>query len=135
MGSKTFASIGKALPERINIVLTRDPAFTAQGCVLAHSVEGALRAARPTKRSFGRAEGHGEAIVIGGASIFEQFLPLADKMYLTIIDTAVDGDIYFPAWNCNEWQETSREEHEPDGKNQYRYAFYTFERRISEARA
>ena len=129
MGSKTFASIGKPLPDRINIVLTRDHAFTAQGCVIAHSIEEALAAARPTKRSFGRAKGRGEVMIIGGASIFEQFLPLAHKMYLTMIDAAVDGDIYFPAWNRNEWQETSREEHEPDEKNKFSYAFLALERK------
>ena len=125
MGSKTFASIGKPLSQRINIVLTRDPAFAAEGCVVAHSIEDALRAT----------QGHDEVIVIGGATIFEQFLPIADKMYLTIIDAAVDGDIYFPEWNRNEWRETSREEHDADGKNKYHYTFLILERRGFAARA
>lgn len=120
MGSTTFASIGKALPERINIVLTRDPAFVAEGCVVVYSVEEALHAT----------EGHGEIIIIGGATVFEQFLPLAHKMYLTMIDAEIDGDVYFPEWNQDEWHETSREPHEPDGKNKYSYSFVTFERTI-----
>lgn len=118
MGSTTFASIGKALPNRINIVMTRDPAFVAEGCVVVHSVEEALAAA----------QGHDEAMVIGGANVFEQFLPLANKMYLTMIDADVDGDIYFPEWSPRDWHETSRELHEPDEKNPYRYSFVTYER-------
>ena len=118
MGSTTFASIGKALPDRINIVMTRDTAFVAEGCVIVHSVEEALAAAG----------GCDEVMVIGGAQVFEQFLPLANKMYLTLIETSVDGDVYFPAWDQNEWYETDREPHEPDEKNKYTHTFLTLER-------
>ncbi len=128
MGSTTFTSIGKSLPDRINIVMTRDPMFVAEGCVVVHSIEEALRAA----------EGHDEVMVIGGANVFEQFLPLANRMYLTMIEMSVDDDVYphtrtdvrvyFPEWNPNEWHETSREWHEPDDKNPYHYSFLQFER-------
>lgn len=118
MGSTTFASIGKALPDRINIVLTRNPAFVVEGCVIVHSVEEALAAA----------QGHQEVMVIGGANVFEQFLPLAQKMYLTMIDAEVAGNVYFPAWDQNEWRETSCEQHKQDEKNKYSYTFITFER-------
>ena len=118
MGSTTFASISRALPERVNIVLTRDTDFVAEGCIIVHSVEEALRAA----------EGHDEVMVIGGANVFAQFLPLARKMYLTMIDAEIDGDVYFPEWDSHEWRETNREEHDPDEKNLYHYTFLTYER-------
>lgn len=118
MGSTTFASIGKALPDRINIVMTHDPAFMAEGCVVAHSIEEALVAAQR----------HDEIMVIGGANIFEQFLPLANRMYLTMIDTEIDGDVYFPECNPSEWHETSRKQYAADEKNKYTYAFFTFDR-------
>lgn len=119
MGSTTFASIGKALPNRTNIVMTRDPAFVANGCVIVYSLEEALYAAN----------GHDEIMVIGGANIFEQFLPLANKMYLTMIDAEIDGDVYFPAWNPAEWRETSREAHLPDEKNPYSYSFLVLKKK------
>lgn len=118
MGSTTFASIGKALPNRINIVMTRDSSFVAEGCVIVHSVEEALAAAR----------GCDEVMVIGGAQVFEQFFPRANRMYLTMIDAEINGDVYFPAWNPAEWRETTREMHKPDEKNKYTYAFLTFDR-------
>lgn len=118
MGSTTFASIGKALPDRTNIILTRDPSFAAEGCTTIHSVEEALAAA----------QGHDEVMIIGGANVFKQFLPMANKMYLTIIDTSLDGDVYFPEWDPAEWQETNREPHKPDEKNVYSYTFVTLER-------
>lgn len=128
MGSATFASIGRALPDRINIVMTRDPALIANGCVIVHSVKEALAAARPNGRLVGQAQGHDEIMVIGGATVFEQFLPRAQKIYLTMIDAEIDGDVYFPEWNPAEWRETSREQHAPDEKNKYTYAFLTLER-------
>lgn len=118
MGSTTFASIGKPLPDRINIVLTRDPALVAEGYVVVHSVEEALHAAQR----------HDEIMVIGGANVFAQFLPLANKMYLTMIDAEIDGTVYFPEWNRNEWQEISRETHEADEKNLHHYIFLTLEK-------
>jgi len=118
MGSTTFASIGKALPNRINIVMTRDSMFMAKGCVVVHSVKEAIHTA----------QGHEEVMVIGGANVFEQFLPIAQKMYLTMIDVDIGGDVYFPAWNQNEWRETARETHEPDRKNKYFYTFLTLTR-------
>ena len=118
MGSTTFASIGKALPNRINIVMTRDINFITKGCVVVHSVEDALHAA----------QGYEGIMVIGGANVFTQFLPLAGKMYLTMIDTEIDGDVYFPKWNPDEWRETGQETHEPDERNPYHYTFLTLDR-------
>ena len=123
MGSNTFTSIGKALPERLNIVLTHDPAFSAEGCKAVYSIDEAIAATGDAK----------EIMVIGGATIFTPFLPLANKMYLTIIETSVDGDVYFPQWNPDDWHETSREPHEPDEKNLYHYAFLVLERKANKS--
>ena len=119
MGRRTFESIGHALPKRPNIVITREADFKAEGCAVVHSIDEAIRAA-------GNAP---EAMVIGGGVIFKEFLPRANRMYLTLIDHDFDGDIYFPEYDAREWHEVSRESHEPDDKNPYPYTFITLERR------
>lgn len=118
MGRKTFESIGNALPGRLNIVMTRDGAFRAQGCRMVTSREDALTIAGDV----------GEVMIIGGEGIYKEFLPIADRIYLTVIDAEMKGDTFFPAINDAEWREVSREEHEPDKKNNYRYTFTTLER-------
>lgn len=118
MGRATFESIGKALPNRLNIVMTRDMNYTAEGCRIVHSVEEALQAA----------EGNDEVMVIGGTSLFTQFLSLATRIYLTVIDHDFEGDALFPEFNVKEWRETEHHEYEPDEKNVYRYTFLTLER-------
>jgi dihydrofolate reductase len=120
MGRKTFESIGKPLANRINVIITHDYDFEAEGCVIAHSVDEALKAA----------EGAEEALIIGGAQIYKEFLPLATKMYLTKIDAKFNGDAYFPEYNLEEWEETAYEEHESDKDNSYDYAFVVLERKI-----
>jgi dihydrofolate reductase len=115
MGRKTFESIGRPLPNRTNIVITTDRNYKADNCIVAHSVEEALKAAKGD-----------EIMIIGGAKIYRQFLPLANKMYLTFIDKEFEGDAYFPEYDKNEWKETSREEHVDE--NGLRYAFVNFER-------
>ncbi|MBI4033078.1 MAG: type 3 dihydrofolate reductase [Candidatus Blackburnbacteria bacterium] len=116
MGRRTFESIGRVLPNRINIVITSDKGYPAPGCKIVHSVDEALKA-------FGEDE---EVMIIGGASIYEQFLPLATRMYLTQIDEDFEGDAYFPMFDPEEWVETEREEKRD---NQYKYAFLTLERK------
>lgn len=86
MGRKTHESIGKALPGRTNIVITHDPNYLAEGCVVVHGLEEALR----------QAQGDDECFVIGGGQIYKEALPLADKLYLTYIDKEISGDVYFP---------------------------------------
>lgn len=119
MGRTTHESIGRPLPGRTNIVLT-EKKEEISGCVVAHSVEGALMAAKDT--------GSNEVIIIGGARVYEEFLPTAKRMYLTLIDHAFEGDVYFPLYNEQEWREEAREPHEPDEKNRYAYTFVTEER-------
>ena len=114
MGKKTFESIRKPLPNRTNIIVTHDTTYKADGCFVAHSVEEALKAAKNSK----------ELMVIGGAQIFKEALPKADKMYLTLIDADFEGDAYFPDYNKKEWKETFREGHE----GEYKYSFVNLER-------
>ena len=118
MGRKTYESIGRPLPDRINIIITRDPQYTAAGCVITHSVEDALLAAGDAK----------EIMVAGGAEIFRLFLPLVHRLYLTYIDAVVPGDAYFPTIAPAQWREVEREDHPADTTHQYSYSFVTLER-------
>jgi dihydrofolate reductase len=112
MGRKTHESIGRALPGRQNIVVTHDEDYRAGGCTVVNSLEEAIEAA-------GQAD---EAFIIGGATIYDQALPLVDKIYLTRVKTDLDGDKFFRL-NENEWQRISSEEHAADDKNKYAFEF------------
>lgn len=114
MGKRTFESIGKALPGRKNIVLTRTKDFQIKDCFTAGTIEEAISLA----------EGHEEVMVIGGASVYEQFLPLARRLYLTIIDQDIPGDAFFPELNYDDWKEVSRIK----GKEKDNYSFIIFEK-------
>lgn len=105
MGRKTFASIGKALPNRLNIVVTRDRDFQAAGVVIAYDVDEALRLAEESRLG-------GEAMVIGGAQIFEIVLPRADRIHLTELDIEVEGDTFMPPLDPAQWREAARERHD-----------------------
>lgn len=119
MGMKTFISIGRVLPDRPNIILTRDHDWQApEGAVAAHSPQEAITIAKS----------HEEVMVIGGEQIFRIFLPLAQKMYLTLIDHDFEGDTRFPKFNADQWKEIERVPHEADKKNSYPYTFLTLER-------
>jgi len=118
MGRKTYESIGKPLPGRSNIVVTRDRDYRAQGCRVVHSLEQALEAAA----------GHDEVMVIGGAQLYRQTLDRAERMYLTLVKTELDGDALFPQIEMRHWRELERESHRADEKNEYDYDFVTLER-------
>lgn len=118
LGRKNYESIGRPLPNRKNIVVTRDDAYEAPGCTVVHSIDAAVDAA-----------GGSEIFVFGGADIYRQTLDLAGRMYLTLIHETFDGDTYFPDFDRSQWRETARESHQPDGKNKYAYTFVTFERK------
>ena len=108
MGRKTFESFGgKPLPERLNIVITRDRDYRAEGAVVVHDIDAALDAA-------GDAE---EVMIIGGASFYEQMLPWADRLYLTFVHADVEGDAWLPEFERSQWREVYREDHEADEKN------------------
>jgi len=117
MGRKTHESIGRALPGRQNIILTRSRTYESVGCTIVHSVQEALAVAKGT-----------EVMVIGGAQLYELFLPLADRIYLTQVETEFEGDSFFPRIDRGEWSEISRETFEADGMNQYQYNVILFER-------
>jgi len=118
MGRKTYESIGRPLPGRTNIVITRDEGYVAEGCVVVHSIEAALQAA-------GEQE---EIMVIGGAEFYRQVLPHADTLYLTRIHEDFEGDTLFPELNAAEWREVERTDCEADDKNPYRYSFVRLDR-------
>ena len=118
MGQKTFESIGKPLIDRINIVLTLDKNFTPSGCQIVHSIKEALEMVKNSK----------EVMICGGVSIYRQFLPLADRIYLTLIQGDFEGDAFFPEFDRSLWKEVERVENKPDRKNPYKYTFLTLEK-------
>ena len=120
MGRKTFDSFGgRPLPDRTNIVVTRDKDYQAEGAVVVYSIEEALQAA-------GDAE---EVMIIGGASFYEQMLPRADRLYITQVHGKFEGDAWFPEFDMGEWVEVGREESGVDEKNAYACSFLSFERK------
>lgn len=119
MGRKTFESIGKPLPGRQNIVVTRTREFHADGVASVHSIDEALELVQHCD----------EAMIIGGSQLFESTLSKANRLYLTYIHQHFTGDTFFPKFEYNEWQELSREQHEPDEKNPYAYTFITLEKK------
>jgi dihydrofolate reductase len=117
MGRKTFESIGKPLPGRENVVITRNPNFKAEGITIVRSLDEVL------KKFSGQ-----DVFIIGGAEIYAQSMSLADKIFLTRIYQLFEGDSFFPAIDERIWKVKREEMHEPDEKNPYRYAFIDYER-------
>ena len=117
MGRKTYDSVGRPLPNRRNIIVTRQN-LAIEGCEVVNSVEDALALCADED----------EVFIVGGAEIYKLAMPLTDKIYLTIVHQNFDGDTYFPEIKANEWRETEREDHQPDNKNPLPYSFITFER-------
>ena len=103
MGRKTFESMGRPLPRRTNVVVTRQPDWVADGVVVAHSVEAALKAA---------ADHDGDVMVIGGGEIYEQAMPYADAQVLTEVHASPQGDAHYPDFDADEWLEVDREKHD-----------------------
>lgn len=118
MGRRTYESLGRPLPGRHNIVLSRDPDFAVAGGTRVSSTEQGLAAA-------GEAE---ELMVIGGAAVYAQMLPRAERLYLTWVHAELSGDRYFPEIDPRDWVERERSEHAPDARNPYAYSFVTLER-------
>ncbi len=124
MGRKTFDSIGRPLPGRTNIVVTRDPSLRAEGVRVVHDFDEALRVAE----GIARADGAEEIIVIGGAQIYELALPKADRIYLTEIHQRVDGDVRFPDIDPRAWTERSRQYVAAEEPSTPDYSFILLER-------
>jgi dihydrofolate reductase len=118
MGRKTYESIGRPLPGRCNIIITRDPSFQANGCVVCNSVECALEAA-----------GYSEEIyIIGGSLIYESMFPRIERIYMTRVHQNFEGDALFPELIKTEWKETAVEEHAADEKNPIAFSFSILDR-------
>ena len=118
LGRKNYESIGKPLPERTNIIITRNRDFRADGCLIAHSLDEALALAKNDREIF----------VIGGAEIYRVALARAERLYLTRVHAAIAGDTHFPEFDETEWREISRERHERDDRHAYAYSFVVLER-------
>jgi dihydrofolate reductase len=119
MGRKTFESVGRPLPDRHNIVMTRDPDYAAEGCDVVSSVGEALELAGDVE----------EVMVIGGAQVYRDFLPRADRIYLTRVQAEVQGDTFFPEFDKDAWRLVSSAHHAADEKHQYPFEMMVFERR------
>jgi dihydrofolate reductase len=122
VGRKTFESIGRPLPGRRMIVVTRDRNYKAEGCDIAHSVEDATRLARE--------RGESEAFICGGAEIYAQSIGIVDRMYLTFVDAEVAADTFFPEFDEQKWNEQESDYQPADEKNQYPFTFKLLVRRI-----
>ena len=135
MGRRTWDSIGRPLPGRMNVVLSRDPHFRpAGGSGLQGEAAAVRREARGEAdaghvRARGRRAGETELFVIGGAEVYALALPLADRIHLTRVAAHVDGDVRFPALDARDWTEGPPEHHGADDRNQHAFAFVTLDRR------
>jgi len=124
MGRRTYESIGRPLPGRANIVVTRDPAFAVAGVTAVKSLDQALALAG----EIARAEGAPEVVVIGGAQIYRLALPRADRLYMTEVHARVPGDVLLPPIDWGQWREVSREHHRSAEANSCDYSFVVYER-------
>lgn len=124
MGRKNYDSLPekfKPLPNRINIVVTRQRDFKAAGCEIVHSIEEGVEIGRKAEER--------ELFIIGGAEIYKASLAVADRLYLTEIEAIIEGDTYFPEINPSEWSEVSRKRHEADQKHKHAFDFVVYDRK------
>lgn len=117
MGRKTFESIGRPLPGRTNIILTRNKNYEMEGCEVIHSIDDVQKMDEQMNE---------EIFVIGGAEIFKEVLPFADRLYITKIEEVFEGDTFFPEINYDQWKEISVEQGVTDEKNPYTYAYHVY---------
>jgi dihydrofolate reductase len=118
MGRKTYTSIGKALPGRLNLVLTRSDSFAPVDCTIVRSLDDARRAARRVDEA--------ALMIIGGAEVYRQCLPYATCIHLTLVHARIeDGDTFFTGWRDPAWRETGRERHRADADHRFDYSFVT----------
>lgn len=120
MGRKTFESLGKPLPRRRNIVVTRQPEYRAAGAEVVHSLDDALALCA----------GDEEIFIAGGAEIYKLALPVVDRIYLTRVDTDIQGDAYFVEIDEREWQLVSSEQHPADDRHAFGYTFMVYDRNV-----
>lgn len=120
MGRKTFESIGRPLPNRTNIVLTRDKKYKADGCIVVTSISEAVTKAEEINSK--------EIFIIGGAEVYNQLLPSIERLYLTIVHADCEGDTFFPELDLAEWREVNREAFDEDDDNEFPYTFLQLDR-------
>jgi dihydrofolate reductase len=128
MGRRTFESIGRPLPGRVNLVLTHSPDWQADGVVVVHSLDEAIERSRFAQIPTARDHGAREVCVIGGAAVFDLALSLASIIHLTRVRARIDGDTFFPPLDQETWRETERVEHPADERHAYAMSFCTLER-------
>jgi dihydrofolate reductase len=116
MGRKTFESFPKPLPNRTHIIITLQKEYLVENCIVVHSLEDAIAIAPQNE----------EVFIIGGAQIYEQSIPLADKIDLTRVHTSLDADAFFPEFDTSEWNLVFSEKHFKDEKHQYDFTFETY---------
>jgi dihydrofolate reductase len=122
MGRKTFESLGKPLPNRTSIIITRNPDYRQEGAVVVYSLEAAL----------GLAEKNGQekVFILGGGEIYRQAMSVADHMYITEVHGSFEGDTFFPEIDKSVWKEVHREDYPADEKNKYPYSFVEYIKRV-----
>jgi dihydrofolate reductase len=116
MGRKTFESLGKPLPNRTSIIISRNKNYIAEGCIVVNSLNEALQAAAADKNPY----------ILGGAEIYKQAIEIADKLDLTFVHHTFDADAFFPVIDSSVWKETSRQSFKADEKNKYDYSFVSY---------
>lgn len=119
MGRKTFESIGKPLPGRTNVIITRNANYHPESCIVVDSIQNAMKATMPAQ----------DIMIIGGADIYEQTLPIADRIYVTEVDAELDADKFFPKIDLNHWEEISRKHNQKDEKNKFDHDFVVYKRK------
>jgi len=124
MGRKTYSSIGKPLPGRTNIVVSRDPGFAPDGVVVARDLAAALTAARDDAQR----RGVSEVAVIGGTGIFAQLMPLADRLEITHVHAQPEGDTYFPPIDATQWRAVARSDHPAGPQDEASFSYVTYAR-------
>jgi len=116
MGRKTFESLGKPLPNRTNIIITRNKDYKHEGCIVVHSLEEAIKTADNDPNPF----------ILGGAEIYKQAMKIADKLDLTFVHQSFEADAFFPEIDLKIWKEIARKDFKADERNAYNYSFLTY---------
>lgn len=126
MGRKTYESIGRPLPGRLNIILSRDTKLVIEGCSVVNSIDDAMQLAEATNKASDKKRD--EVFITGGAHLYNKFLEKIDTLYITLIDAELEGDTFFPDYTKYNWQEINRTEAPADDKNPYSLTFLKLER-------
>lgn len=120
IGRKNYESNGKALPNRVNIVVTRRKDYKAPGCVVVHNMASAIE--------YVRTAGEKEVFISGGSEIYRASLDITSRIYLTLINAVVEGDVFYPELDMNQWKIVSEIKHKADARNRYDYTYFIFEK-------